>query len=661
MYQITLGSRENEIVKTSLGFNTITHRPLKFRVFEGPVGSLVMPKDGLVFYVPLNENSATAKTGQTLISSNVSYTTVGGVPCCLFSGNNSSYIFSSDNTNLPLSNQPSTLSCWFRLKDTNNTNQMFFAYGSGSNDSMRGLCCFQGSSRYFASALWGASGDNMSNVQAELNKWYHVACIFGDNYQKLYLNGSLIKELSYSGMNTSFEKISLGGYFYAGGSTLQEYCNCYLASARIYNRVLTTDEITLLSREFDNAYVDKNTVLYIPMYGDNPFEDKSRNSYQVTNYNVTAVTNEHPAKSKGAGYFSANGQYLYINSNILSGLTTFTLDFDYKLTTLPSGGDEWQQGYYFAANGENYADPGCDMYFATSQIVISFDAYSYRVNTPYTPDTNWHKLKITRDASNLVSVYQDNNLLKSYTESRSFYTGNYGFAIGRVEPQGEGGGAGFHGYIANYRISNIARVVENKLDNSSLMFSLDAKRGLQDNSSNPCTLENHGVTTSNDCFVFDGSSYITTNQASKLNLGTGDFTIEIVMNLSTGNSSKNYPTLIGGKDGWNTGANGIRWNGTHHRSGFAVFLNPSDPLMRSNTTFTPNDGTFITYVLQRNAGVWSQYFDGIKDSTTVSDSREYDLSHSSGMSIGCSTWDGANGYHVGLIKSIKIWNKAKYL
>lgn len=120
----------------------------------GDIG-LRMPTDGLVFYAPLRDNSATAATRQTLIYSNVSYTTVGGVPCCLFSGNNSSYIFSSDNTNLPLSNQPSTLSCWFRLKDTNNTNQMFFAYGSGSNDSMRGLCCFQGSSRYFASALWG--------------------------------------------------------------------------------------------------------------------------------------------------------------------------------------------------------------------------------------------------------------------------------------------------------------------------------------------------------------------------------------------------------------------------------------------------------------------------------------------------------------------------
>lgn len=623
---------------------------MKFKVLEGGVGGLVMPTNGMVFYAPLKENSATAVTGQSLTTTGtITYQTYKGIPCASLDG--SSWIEFSDN-GFPNGTNAGTISLWFNITSFSKPEQCLINYGLRQQGASRSIF----TNGYITFAGYAANIATSSSI-VSTNKWYNVVCVKNGSNEYIYLNGTLVAE------GTSSKNTVLGngciGHDYPDGNNSNVIG--YIAAARIYNRVLTTDEITLLSREFDNAYVDKNTILYIPMYGDNPFEDKSRNAYQVTNYNVTAVTDEHPEKSKGAGYFSANGQYLYINSNILSGLTTFTLDFDYKLTSVPTGGNEWQQGYYFAANGENYANPGCDMYFATSQILISFDDYSYRVDIPYTPDTNWHKLKITRDASNLVSVYQDNNLLKSYTESRSFYTGNYGFAIGRVEPQGEGGGAGFHGYIANYRISNIVRVVENKLDNSSLMFSLDAKKGLQDNSSNPCTLENHGVTTSNDCFVFDGSSYITTNQASKLNLGTGDFTIEIVMNLSTGNSSKNYPTLIGGKDGWNTGANGIRWNGTHHRSGFAVFLNPSDPLMRSNTTFTPNDGTFITYVLQRNAGVWSQYFDGVKDSTTVNDSREYDLSHSSGMSIGCSTWDGENGYHVGLIKSIKIWNKAKYL
>lgn len=209
------------------------------------------PVKGLVFYASLNGKTPnTAETGQVLTLSNVNFSTIEDIPCFLFSGTNSSYISCSDNTGLPLSNQPSTLSCWFRLKDTNNTNQIFFAYGSADENKMRGLACAGGSDRYACSVIWGANGDNKSSFQFEKDVWYHVCCTFDADYQKLYLNSSLIKELNYSGMNTSFEKISMGGYFYVNGSTLQEYANCYIASARIYDRALTEDEITQLANEF---------------------------------------------------------------------------------------------------------------------------------------------------------------------------------------------------------------------------------------------------------------------------------------------------------------------------------------------------------------------------------------------------------------------------
>lgn len=194
----------------------------------------------------------------------------------------------------------------------------------------------------------------------------------------------------------------------------------------------------------------------------------------------------------------------------------------------------------------------------------------------------------------------------------------------------------------------------------SLIFSLDAAKGFVDLSKNPCTLTNQGVTISDGCFVFDGASYINTNRVDKLNLGSGDFTIEIVMNLSTGNSDRAYPTLIGGIDGWNTGANGLRWNGTHKRKAFCVFLNPGDPLLYGNYTFPPSNAAFITYAVQRRSGVWMQFYEGIKDSNTVTSSASYDLCHTTGMSIGRSSWDGYDGYHIGKIRSINIYNEAKY-
>ena len=194
----------------------------------------------------------------------------------------------------------------------------------------------------------------------------------------------------------------------------------------------------------------------------------------------------------------------------------------------------------------------------------------------------------------------------------------------------------------------------------NLVFYLDSVKGIKDLSKEPVTITNNGVTISDDSFVFDGDSYMTTNNSSKLNFGSGDFTIDIVMNLSVENEERPYPTIIGGIDGWNTGANGLRWNGTHKREAFCVFLNPGDPLLASNTTFTPNNNTFIKYTVQRKYGVFEQYFDGVKDTNTVINTNEFNLCHNTGMSIGRSSWDGWNGYHIGKIKSIKIYNVAKY-
>ena len=172
-----------------------------------------------------------------------------------------------------------------------------------------------------------------------------------------------------------------------------------------------------------------------------------------------------------------------------------------------------------------------------------------------------------------------------------------------------------------------------------LVFCLDASKGIEDYSKDPCILTNNGVTIENDYFVFNGNNYITTNYSNKLNFSSGDFTIDIIMNLSTENEGRAYPSILSGKDGWNYGANGLRWHGTHRRNGFAVFLNPGDPLFSSNTSFTPNNDTFIKYTVQRRSGLWEQYFDEVKDSTTVNNSQEFDLYHTTGMSIGCSLWD----------------------
>ena len=70
-----------------------------------------IPTDGLVFYAPLAEDTATAETGQTLnYTGNFQFNIVSGIPCAVFSGEEK---ISVDNSNC--FSGDFSISCWFRL------------------------------------------------------------------------------------------------------------------------------------------------------------------------------------------------------------------------------------------------------------------------------------------------------------------------------------------------------------------------------------------------------------------------------------------------------------------------------------------------------------------------------------------------------------------
>jgi len=449
---------------------------------------------GAVFYAPLSSASATAATGQTLTAKGTAtYQNQQGINCVYFNGS-SSYIYIPEALadTFPGLSSKDTLAycCWFNTKNKN-AGQEIISCTEGGGFSI-GLNSDGNSGYMHIYVMAGGSylNENICPIsKVKQDQWMFICVNYNGSTVDVYLDNEKVNSFNKTG-NLGMPNnapLAIGAESADLSTTFSSDCfNGYISSVRVYDRALTQSEITTLSQEFalavetsgfdelghpvqyDSAFdagcslsyswVDENTILYIPMYGNSPFTDKSQNQYSVTNNGVTAVTNvAPPSGGTGAGYLNSTNHYLYTGINILNGLTTFTLEFDFRLTQIPSGGNDWDDGYYFAANGNNYDNPGCDMYFGTSQIVLNFDNYNNRVGTSYTPDTNWHNLKITRDSSNLVSVYIDGVLINSYTRSNSFYSGSYGFAIGRVEPQGETGGAGFHGYIANYRISNIVR------------------------------------------------------------------------------------------------------------------------------------------------------------------------------------------------------------
>ena len=221
----------------ALGFNTITYRPLKFRMLdELGGGHLVMPIDGLVFYAPLNGNNVTAATGQILTTSGtVSYDIVNNVPCAYFNNSN----INSAVSGLPTGGSARTISLW--LKASNVRKSYMLSYGSEAGSRYCTLV-ISDSGYLLGFVAWG--NDHQINTNYDLTKWTHYLATYENGVLKLYVNGNQEKQIQIS-LNTGSSNVYLGSRI-----SNTEYFNGYIAAARIYDRVLTQDEITLLSREF---------------------------------------------------------------------------------------------------------------------------------------------------------------------------------------------------------------------------------------------------------------------------------------------------------------------------------------------------------------------------------------------------------------------------
>lgn len=221
------------------------------KMFEG--GS-ALPEDGLVFYAPLAEASTTAETGQALITQGtVTYSEVNGIPCAYINGTAGSCIYSTDSTNIPVGSSASTMSVWVNFKTKSSTNDFAFTYGRGYDNALRGIGCIKNWETgidYIAAATYGSAGDTFSTVQFTTGVWYHICASFSGNKNSLYIDGILAAEKDYSELATDFLAITLGGYFSDIDSGLSEYSDCYLAGARVYNRVLTAEEVAQLASEF---------------------------------------------------------------------------------------------------------------------------------------------------------------------------------------------------------------------------------------------------------------------------------------------------------------------------------------------------------------------------------------------------------------------------
>lgn len=214
----------------------------------------LMPTDGLVFYAPFSSASDMAETGQAITTvGTVPYSVIKGIPCANFENRSVGYL-NAETTNLPYDNAERTISVWFYINSgaEHDSGTTLFSYGDADS---------YGSGRWYTVnaipkhgfPLGFYSYDATVMCDFEFDTWYHL-CLTkeqGSADTLFYLNGHYIgtHNKGYSQAPNVLEILRFGTCCFDDGKRTAGL-NGNLAGFRAYNKVLSQDEITILSKEF---------------------------------------------------------------------------------------------------------------------------------------------------------------------------------------------------------------------------------------------------------------------------------------------------------------------------------------------------------------------------------------------------------------------------
>lgn len=219
-----------------------------------------MPDEGLVFYAPLSHMVSSAETGQPLtqISADssypVKYVIENGIPCAAFGsaydGVDHGYCgLTFPSEGMPSGTNPRTISCWVKLYSMN-TSDVFLGLGTTSRAARFGLRWYSNYQTFIVDGHY--TGVRMENQIEDGLSWHHIVFTFDEsniNGAQFYVDGTAVSTIPDGSENMS---TVLPSYCVIGAGEYGNYARFdgWLSSVRIYNRVLSFEEITALANEF---------------------------------------------------------------------------------------------------------------------------------------------------------------------------------------------------------------------------------------------------------------------------------------------------------------------------------------------------------------------------------------------------------------------------
>ena len=436
------------------------------------------------------------------------------------------------NTALNITGGAFTLEAWV-YPTSFSTPPLIFVQDNGYGNSQ----CFQfrleqtngklGFIYWTSSSRSSAVGVTTTNSTV-LNQWSHVAAVYTGSTLYLFIDGVMGFSGSVASMFSASIPTTIGNFT----ETLNNVpLNGYISNVRIVKgTALYTSAFTPSTTPL--TAVSGTSLLTCQS---NRFIDNSSNNFAITVTGTPSVQRFSPFDPAaeystsvigGSGQFSSNTSYLTAASNAAFAFPgEFTVEGWFYWTTIPSAG---QITGVLASGGFNI----------TYNTTLQFNLYGTGsiASATFTPVVGrWYHIAMTRNASNLCTVWIDGVSSATGTSSASFVQGAWSLYGGS-----NNGGAG---YVSNLRVVKGTAVYTaaftpptaplTAITNTSLLLNT-VNAGIFDNAmmNDLVTVGNAQVSTAvkkygTGSMYFDGTGdYLDTATQPWMDLTSGDFTIE---------------------------------------------------------------------------------------------------------------------------------------
>ena len=466
-----------------------------------------------------------------------------------------------------------SISLWFKTS-TINTNMGLFGDGNASGaDSSARLSCSIINDNTLGITIGNNTTGNFTKTTSILSyldgKFHNLIITYNINTVTIYIDNVLIK--SY------ISTISLGTssslYFNIGKCGLYNglYFTGSIDQVRIFNRALNSNEVTALYLNNASTRVIKQESSTVPtLVTSKPdfFKDGSNIATYLFNGNCNDETGSYNGTGTGISYtkgkfgqaatFSGSGTDLNssislpklifgpsaTSGNLSIWINPNTSNLNPQTLYVESSSIVWPSLYIDIINGSQFR---INIY---NGIVWS----NYNICNVI---SGWQHIYISLVGTNL-KVYLNGTMVFNQTVVTPSSTISGTSLIG-VSTSGVSGSSGskYTGQIDNVRIFNRALNLREVLDLYNEQPSYEEQLTLTEVTGKTLTPNGNPLVVYNKdngpSIKFDGLSYFTIPSSNDFSFGTGDFTVECLINTSSQTNQMIFDTVIAGQSGAQTG------------------------------------------------------------------------------------------------------------